>query len=280
MRDLMVIGEFAARSRLSHKALRLYADRSLLEPAHVDPRTRVRYYRSEQVEKARLITLLRAIGMPLRLIGPVLDAEGGPAADLVAAYWQGCDREHRARRPLAVRLQSLLNGTTTASGTTALYPIAERDVRQQQVVFVQHHVTADRLPAFLGEAVEQLFAHLRAAGAPLSGPVFALHHGVVDQDGNGPIEVCAPTDAPVGPAGHIGVRLEPAHRQAYTELSKGLSGYATMAGAFEALAAWLDERGLRPSASAREIYYPNWSDAGPDEHVVDVAVPFRTGHTG
>jgi DNA-binding transcriptional MerR regulator len=270
MRDLLIIGEFAARTRLSHKALRLYADKNLLKPAYVDPRTRVRYYQSAQVEKARLITLMRAIGMPLSLIGPVLSAEGGQAAKLVADYWRCCEREHLARRPLAVHIQNTLRGRTAA-----MYAIGEREVGEQKVVFVQQHVTAERLEAFLGEATEQLFVYLRAAGAGLSGPVFAIYHGLVDQDGNGPVEVCVPTDSPVQPTGHIGVRLEPAHRQAFTELRKGQSEYPTVAGAFAALASWLDGRGLQLNASAREIYYPNWADADTDEHVMDIAVPFQ-----
>ncbi|MFV5998953.1 MerR family transcriptional regulator [Streptomyces sp. NPDC056231] len=270
MRDLMIIGEFAARTRLSHKALRLYADKDLLKPAYVDPRTRVRYYQSAQLEKARLITLMRAIGMPLSLIGPVLSAAGGQAAELVADYWRCRDREHHARHPLAVHIQNTLKGKTAA-----MYVIAEREVCQQKVVFVQQHVTAEHLGAFLGEATEQLFAYLRAADAGLSGPVFAVYHGLVDQDGNGPVEVCVPTESPVQPTGRIGVRLEPAHRQAFTELRKGQSEYPTVAGAFAALASWLDGRGLQPSASAREIYYPNWADADADEHVMDIAVPFQ-----
>ncbi|MFF2045719.1 MerR family transcriptional regulator [Kitasatospora sp. NPDC058170] len=270
MRDLLVIGEFAARSRLSHKALRLYAERGLLEPAHVDPRTRVRSYRPDQVEQARLITLLRAIGMPLALIGSVLTAEGDQAAGLVAAYWQRCDRQHRARRPLAVHLQNTLIGRTEP-----MYEIAEREVPEQKVAFVQQHATADQLEGFLVSSTELLFAHLRAAGACLSGPVFAVYHGLVDQDGNGPVELCAPTDSPIGPAGRIGVRLEPAHREAFIELRKEQCAYPTLAGAFEAAASWLDDQGLRPSASAREVYYPNWSGAAADEHVLDVAVPFQ-----
>ncbi|MDI2124605.1 MerR family transcriptional regulator [Yinghuangia seranimata] len=269
MRDLVVIGEFAARSRLSLKALRLYADKGLLVPAYVDPRTRVRHYRPEQVAQARLITLLRAIGMPLALIGPVLAADGEAAADLVAGYWRTRDQEYRARRLLAGRIQSGLKG-----GGEPVFVIAEREVPERKVVFTQAHVTADGLAEFLGEASQRLFAHLRAAGACLSGPVFAVYHGVVDEDGDGPVEVCAPTANAIEPAGRIGVRLEAAHRQAYIELTKGQAEYTTVVGAFAALATWLDERGLRQSAPPRETYYPNWADAADDEHVLDAAVPY------
>ncbi|MFG2055738.1 MerR family transcriptional regulator [Micromonospora sp. NPDC048930] len=53
-------GEFAARSTLSLKALRLYEARGLLVPARVDARTGVRGYHPDQLDRARRIALLRA----------------------------------------------------------------------------------------------------------------------------------------------------------------------------------------------------------------------------
>ncbi|WP_224284619.1 MerR family transcriptional regulator, partial [Streptomyces sp. LS1784] len=57
--NVITIGELAARTRLSLKALRLYGERGLLPPALVDPRTGVRRYGPAQVERARRIALLR-----------------------------------------------------------------------------------------------------------------------------------------------------------------------------------------------------------------------------
>ncbi|MER6126901.1 MerR family DNA-binding transcriptional regulator [Streptomyces sp. NPDC001795] len=146
MRDLTVIGEFAARSRLSHKALRLYADKGLLVPAHVDPRSRVRYYEAEQSETT-----------------------GGAA---------------------------------------------------------------------IGRA------YLRTAGACRSGPVFAVYHGPVHEDGNGPVEVCVPTVAPIEPVGRIGVRVEPAHRQACIRTAQGAERVSNGGRGFRG-------RWLRPPRSVR-----------------------------
>ena len=53
--DLLPIGALARRSRLSLKALLLYAELGLLPPAQVDPETGYRYYQAERIERARLI---------------------------------------------------------------------------------------------------------------------------------------------------------------------------------------------------------------------------------
>src|SRR5699024_5688223 len=77
---LLSIGELAAASGLSPKALRLYADSGLLVPRRVDPFTGYRSYGSDQVERARLIAALRGLGMGLARIGVLCDLEPRAAA--------------------------------------------------------------------------------------------------------------------------------------------------------------------------------------------------------
>jgi DNA-binding transcriptional MerR regulator len=60
----MSIGEFARRSRLSPKALRVYDGLGLLSPARVDKQSGYRYYQPVQLERGRLIATLRQIGVP------------------------------------------------------------------------------------------------------------------------------------------------------------------------------------------------------------------------
>jgi protein phosphatase len=57
--DPMSISEFARRSRLSPKALRLYDEMGLLPPARIDVVTGCRCYGGDQIEPARLIAALR-----------------------------------------------------------------------------------------------------------------------------------------------------------------------------------------------------------------------------
>lgn len=59
--ELMTIGAFARQTRLSLKALRLYDELRLLPPASVDDSNGYRYYHAQQVERARLIGLLRRL---------------------------------------------------------------------------------------------------------------------------------------------------------------------------------------------------------------------------
>lgn len=69
----MSIREFARRSHLSAKALRLYDGLGLLSPARVDELSGYRYYESSQLERARLIATVRQIGLPLATVKEMAD---------------------------------------------------------------------------------------------------------------------------------------------------------------------------------------------------------------
>ncbi len=76
--DLMSIGQFARRSRLSPKALRLYGELGLLDPARVDDESGYRYYSASQLDPR--------------------PADSGPAAAADPARRDQVDRLARAGR--------------------------------------------------------------------------------------------------------------------------------------------------------------------------------------
>ncbi len=85
----MGIGEFARRSRLSPKALRLYDGLGLLSPARVDELSGYRYYEGGQLEQARLIAALRQVGVPLTTVKELLALGPAEMAEQVFADIEG-----------------------------------------------------------------------------------------------------------------------------------------------------------------------------------------------
>ena len=94
--DLMSIGEFARRSRLSANALRLYDELGLLPPARVDASSGYRYYDATQLEQARLIAALRQLQIPLAGIKAILVLEPQAAAERIGEHWAAAEAEHSA----------------------------------------------------------------------------------------------------------------------------------------------------------------------------------------
>ena len=108
--DLLTIGAFAALTRLSPKALRLYAELGLLPPAHIDPVSGYRFYAPAQLERARLVAWLRRLGMPLSLIRTVCELDPIEAAEAVKTFWAQVEADLAARRDLSGFLVQELSG--------------------------------------------------------------------------------------------------------------------------------------------------------------------------
>jgi DNA-binding transcriptional MerR regulator len=78
------IGEFARRSRLSLKALRLYDERGVLVPSRVDQASGYRYYDTAQLDEARLVVMMRQLQLPLAAIKEMLACDPVDAAERIA----------------------------------------------------------------------------------------------------------------------------------------------------------------------------------------------------
>jgi PPM family protein phosphatase len=177
--DLLTIGAFSRASRLSPKALRLYDSLGLLAPAHVDEVSGYRFYRPDQLERARLVAWLRRLGMPLTRIGVVCDlARDAPdrAAEQVAAYWAETEAELATRRALADHLISYLSreeptmpGTqpTLAIRYAARSDIGRRRERNQDTAYAGQRLLA--VADGMGTTGDQASAAVIEALKPLEG---------------------------------------------------------------------------------------------------------------
>jgi DNA-binding transcriptional MerR regulator len=93
---LLSIGEFAAATQLSAKALRLYDEQGLLQPAKIDPGSGYRYYTTDQVTIGRLIRTLRDMGLALADVARVVAAERAQAEALLSRF--AIERDHSYAR--------------------------------------------------------------------------------------------------------------------------------------------------------------------------------------
>lgn len=183
--QFMAIGEFASRTRLSAKALRLYHELGLVVPAQVDPSTGYRLYAADQVEPARLVGYLRRADMPLALIASVLTMDGAEAALAVTQWWERVETKVAERRAVVCALQSRLRGEDQA-----MYDINVRSMPERSVLTISRHLHIGES----GQFFEDAFTRLRAAGPGLDGIAgvpFLIFYGEVSEDSDCPIELPA-----------------------------------------------------------------------------------------
>jgi len=271
MDQRLSIGAFSRRSRLSMKALRLYERLGVLTPAHVDRSNGYRWYLESQLATARLIGWLRRLDMPLTQVAEVLAATGGQRAELIASYWEAVERRIASQRELAAHLQIRLQGQQRSF---AMYAIQEREVPEQTVLTEQRHVYVKDLQDFIGDAVPRLMRAAEEHGG-IRGPMFFIYHGEVNEDSDGPVEICVPIDPAGEASGRVATRREPAHLEAYTRLRKAQVQYPQILSAFDAVSEWISSAGRSNDGSPREVYFTDFMAAGLADEVCDVAFPIR-----
>lgn len=277
--DLLTIGAFAARARLSPKALRLYDRLGLLAPAHVDEVSGYRYYRADQVERARTVALLRRLDMPLARIAEVVEAGGAVGAARLDAYWAEAETRFASQRTLAEYLRGRLSGRS--SEMYGKFVVETVDVPERVVLTERRHTLADELPVWIPASLGRLEEGARECGGTAGAP-FVVYYAEVSMESDGPAESCLPVAdeeaarswaARCGRGSGVGVRVEPARRLAYTRIAKAQVAHPQIVAAFEAVEVWVRERGLVVDGPCREVYFADWDAAGPEDAVCDVAFP-------
>jgi DNA-binding transcriptional MerR regulator/effector-binding domain-containing protein len=245
MENLLPIGEFAAASLLSQKALRMYGESGLLPPAWVDPHSGYRYYSLEQLHAATLIAMLRRTGMPLAEIRSFLR---DPEVERLDEYERRVADEFAERRRVLRYVKRILK-------EEPMYDVIKKRVQEQPYVSRTRRVLVPELEPFIVDTFRRLERDDARA------PAFVLYHGPVNAEEDGPVEVCVPRDD--------GDKRLPAGEIAFTEIHGEQCQFPQILGAYEAVYRWVKEHGREPAGPAREIYLRG---PGADEQL-QIAVP-------
>jgi effector-binding domain-containing protein len=203
--------------------------------------------------------------------GDVQAAPGSAAAALVATYWQTVETRIASQRQLAGHMQRRLLGE---EGSYVMYQVQERDVPEQTVLTEQRHIHAPELPTWIPAAGGRLMSAAASHGG-ISGPMIVIYHGEVNQDSDGPVEVCIPVGSAQPNATDAAMRSEPAHREAYVRITKAQVAYPQILSAFDAVAQWIGTNGKQVAGAPREVYFADFHAAGPNDEVCDVSFPIE-----
>jgi DNA-binding transcriptional MerR regulator/effector-binding domain-containing protein len=242
----VTIGEFSTMTRLSRKALRIYHEQGLLEPAEVDPYTSYRYYDAAQIQPARVIRRLRDLDMPVPDVKAYLDARDPSARNaIVTAHLSRMEEQLRRTGDAVSSLRELLDASAPGPA------IEVRNEQAELGVAIMETVTLAGVIDWWLAASRELADTLRAAGIPAVGPLSALYAHELFVDERGEVTLWLPVDSAVATAGRVTMREFPA----------GLFAVAVHDGpdehldqTYAALGGWVAERGSSTGGPVRERY--------------------------
>lgn len=153
-----------------------------------------------------------------------------------------------------------------------MFEIQERETPEQTVLTEQRHTTVSGLKDWLDACMPRLHTVAAEHGC-VAGSAFIIYHGEVNDESDGPVEVCVPIHPAHEDAFDAPTRIEPAHREAYTRITKSLVEYPRILTAYDAVEQWIPGNGKAIAGAPREVYFADFMNAEPDDEVVDIAFP-------
>jgi DNA-binding transcriptional MerR regulator len=273
------IGEFARRSRLSLKALRLYGERGVLVPSRVDQASGYRYYDTAQLDDARLVVMMRELQLPLAGVRELLACDPADAAARIAEHWRDAEAAHDARRELADYLVSRLSGKRPV-----MYEVGMREMPERSLLCLKRNVDVQGQFAFGKEFIAILRERPLSKIDGREGAAFCIYWSHPSADGDGLIEWCGPVPEAEASAlakhyPELTLRTEPAHREAFVALPAGY-GAVQWNLACESLDAWVQEQerdheGERLTLEPEDLgLRTTYLATGPSDVGIDLAIPF------
>ena len=269
----LTISEFGRRAGLSHKALRLYDVSGLLAPARVDPVNGYRLYSVSQLERARRISVMRQLDMPLTTIAEVLAGTDEEAVIRLDRWWAAQEATASARRATLEYLRDRL--LRSAEPGLEQRPVLTREVPETKVASIRQDTDQQSLIGVIVTSTEEIRAHLEAVGGTLTGGSWVIYHGAVTPESEATVEVCVPFTGLVDPAGPIAIRVEPAHTEAYCTITKDECAYPRIMLAYDLLVDWVRRTGVPTTGAVREIYFADFRTAAGDTPAVHIAQPIE-----
>lgn len=268
MSQVVPIGRFSKMTRLSIKALRLYDEIGLLQPAWVDDSSGYRYYEPGQANRAEAIRILRSVDMPLEEIREILDIEDPSQAK--AALKRHHDR-------LVTRLadqQRMLEYLETIIDREKIMPydIAVEQVPARTVAALRKTTSLKTIGDDIGSGFGALMQFMGASGAQPMGPPFIVYWDIIDEETSGDLEFCVPVAAGLSGSETVEVKTLPAEAVAYT-IHHG--PYPEISPAYHTLTGWISDHGHEMTGPPREIYLNDPMVVSEDELLTRVEWPIN-----
>jgi DNA-binding transcriptional MerR regulator len=253
-KDLLSIGVFANLTRLSIKALRLYDQLGLLQPLYVDPQTGYRYYGVDQLSGARMIRNMREMDMPLATIRQVLTVLPSLPAQAEALLREYAEMREWQVRQIQTQVQQFIQQIQQEQTPMSL-EVNVKSIAPQQVLSVSHHVKVNKLDEAIRTSVDSMYAMLKEQKLEASASPFGIFHGAINEQEDGPIEICLPVNGKVAGKGNVQVKQLEGGEAACVLTVGAETDFPAILGAYDAAADWIQQNGYAMAEPPREVWH-------------------------
>jgi DNA-binding transcriptional MerR regulator len=253
-KNLLSIGTFASLTRLSIKALRLYDQLGLLRPRHVDSQSGYRFYSVDQLSSARMIRNMREMDMPLATIRQLLAALTSSPAQAEALARDYADMREKQVEQIRAQVQQFIQQIQQEQNPMSL-EVNVKTIAPQQVLSATHHIKVNKLDETIRKSVDNMYAILKEQKVEASAPPFGIFHGAINEQEDGPIEICLPVSAQVKGKGDVQVKQLQGGDAACVMTVGVQTDFPAILGAYDVAADWIQKNGYAMAEPPREVWH-------------------------
>lgn len=246
-------------THLSLKALRLYDELGILQPVHVDPQSGYRYYGVDQLSSARRIRNLRDMDMPLATIRQVLAAMEASPAQAEALMQEYISMRERQVEQIRGQVQTFIRKLEQETTPMAL-EVNVKTIPTRQVVSITRHVKVPKLEATIRESISAIRTLLQEQNGTAADSPFGIFHGSINEQEDGPIEICIPADGNLKSDGDVQVKQLEGGSSACVMMVGAQTDFPAILEGYDAVADWIQKNGYQMAERPREVWH-----SGPGE---------------
>lgn len=154
-----------------------------------------------------------------------------------------------------------------------MYQVTSSHHAEQSTLVMTAKLAVSEIPGFLGKAYAAVAELIGRSGLDFAGPPFARHRPLDTEFSEFEVEAGFPVDRPAEGAGDVIASSLPESEVAVVTY---LGPYDGMRPAYDAIEAWIFDRGGQPEGPAWEIYYtdPN-EEPDPGKWRTEIVQPYR-----
>ena len=147
-----------------------------------------------------------------------------------------------------------------------------RTVAAQPIVSMTKRWTVEQLYREFWPNLKTLYAVVAAQGGMVAGFPFGIFHGAVNEEEDGPYELCLPVQQVLTTEGEISSRELPSGRIASVVLDGADARYPASLAGYDAVYDWIQRHGYEVADAPRVIYHRLASD---EDQRMEIGWPFR-----
>lgn len=139
-----------------------------------------------------------------------------------------------------------------------------KTINPQQVVSLTRRVKVDKLESTIQQSIKELNALVQEQNTSATAVPFGIYHGTINEQDDGPIEICLPVSGQVKTQGNVVAKqLEGGNAACVTMVGKQCNFPEILSG-YDAAADWIQRNGYEMAESPREVWY---APPGEDEKI-------------